>query len=61
MTITLKCTKVSVETDFYSKHQVVEVEGLNESELIPLLDEEALRDYMESRGYVVTVKQEAAA
>jgi len=61
MTITLKCKKVSVETDFYTRNQLVEIEGLDEASIIPLLDEEALRDYMVSRGYVITVRQEAAA
>ncbi len=61
MTITLKCKKVSVETDFFSRNQVVEIEGLEDSTILPHLDEEAIRDYMESRGYVVTVKREAAA
>lgn len=67
MNITFECADVKVSGGTMGRGVKLEAEGaelhyaLPDKEMLALMDEANIREFMESRGYLVLMKQEDAA
>lgn len=67
MNITFECADVKISGGTMGCGVKLTVEGaelnyrLPDKEMLAFMDEENIREYMESRGYLVVMKQEDAA
>lgn len=67
MNITFECADVKISGGTMGRGVKLEVEGaelhyaLPDNEMLALMDEANIREFMESRGYLVLMKQEEAA
>ena len=67
MNITFQCSNVKITDASMDRGITLEVEGaelnyrLPDKEMLSLMDEANIREFMESRGYLVVMQQEDAA
>lgn len=67
MNITFECADVKISGGTMGRGVKLEVEGaelhyaLPDKEMLAIMDEASIREFMESRGYLVLMKQEDAA
>jgi|GEM_PF-2412872 len=67
MNITFECADVKITGGTMGRGVKLEVEGaelhyaLPDKEMLAIMDEASIREFMESRGYLVLMKQEDAA
>ncbi|MBU9823141.1 hypothetical protein J1782_24940 [Rahnella sp. BCC 1045] len=67
MNITFECADVKISSGTMGRGVKLEVEGaelhyaLPDKEMLAFMDEANIREFMESRGYLVLMKQEDAA